>query len=702
MRSGSKQRQWQWFGRGCGLSAVTRLGVAILTACAPLLAPAQALRFSVPDARVLNEFYREGPVAAHFVLTSGPAPRVVIAFPAGNSGVGLWFEAPAPFSWSSPIKIEAALHELPDRAVLRGITAEIIANGGALRLVQAFAGSVRVIRAYQDAGEAPPPEIVVASRVSQDTVAWERRRLDGKPGYHFSIRVLSGAIKGGGAQPLVLTPAADGQLRLRVTATTGDPPLTPLGADELLTAAAAPDARLRNMLAFLSYEEKLLAGSWRFNTYFGRDTLMSLRLLASVLQPRAFEAGLHAVLERLNTAGEVAHEEDIGEYAVLRRLRQGTPLSDAPILDYRMIDDDFMLPVVAAHYLLDTPGGRQHAGEFLARRTGAGETHGAALVRNLLFIVATTTPFARQPTWQHLIALKPGETAGNWRDSDDGLGGGRVPYDVSGVLAPAALEAIARLHASGVLSHYVDTNDRKVLAGAAAMSVVWEREAARLFDIEVPAKTARAEVESYARRIGVDSSAAVQAIGAATVRFRAVALDDRGQPVPILNSDEGVALLFLNSAPADVERIARTLTRPFPAGLLTGAGLVVANPAYAPDGLEPAFGRNRYHGTVVWSWQQALLDAGLERQLGRADLTAAARAALEEVRLRLGAAMAAGASRRGAELWSWSEANGHYRIESFGQGQDDETESNAAQLWSTVHLAPPRPPGVSDGVRIQF
>jgi hypothetical protein len=42
---------------------------------------------------------------------------------------------------------------------------------------------------------------------------------------------------------------------------------------------------------------------------------------------------------------------------------------------------------------------------------------------------------------------------------------------------------------------------------------------------------------------------------------------------------------------------------------------------------------------------------------------------------------------RGAELWSWSQANGVYRVEFFGQRAGDETESNAAQLWSTVSLA---------------
>ncbi|MGQ0835980.1 MAG: hypothetical protein ACT4O5_13865, partial [Gammaproteobacteria bacterium] len=46
--------------------------VAVLVvACAAHPTAPQALRFSVADGRVLNEFYRHGPVAAHLVLTSG-------------------------------------------------------------------------------------------------------------------------------------------------------------------------------------------------------------------------------------------------------------------------------------------------------------------------------------------------------------------------------------------------------------------------------------------------------------------------------------------------------------------------------------------------------------------------------------------------------------------------------------------------------
>ena len=113
----------------------------------------------------------------------------------------------------------------------------------------------------------------------------------------------------------------------------------------------------------------------------------------------------------------------------------------------------------------------------------------------------------------------------------------------------------------------------------------------------------------------------------------------------------------------------------------------MANPAFAAAELERKFDRSRYHGTVIWSWQQALMVAGLTRQLDRTDLPETAHAALEKARTELLAAMATADAVRGSELWSWSQANSVYRVEFFGQRAGDDTESNATQLWSTVSLA---------------
>ena len=60
--------------------------------------------------------------------------------------------------------------------------------------------------------------------------------------------------------------------------------------------------------------------------------------------------------------------------------------------------------------------------------------------------------------------------------------------------------------------------------------------------------------------------------------------------------------------------------RPFPAGLMTDAGVLVANPVFSTPALQASFTNHDYHGTVIWSWQQAVLAAGLARQIGRRGL----------------------------------------------------------------------------------
>ena len=122
------------------------------------------------------------------------------------------------------------------------------------------------------------------------------------------------------------------------------------------------------------------------------------------------------------------------------------------------------------------------------------ETYGAALVRNLNFAVATTTPFASDPYGRRLIALKAGEHVGNWRDSEDRAWRRPLPLRRERrVAAPAALEAIARLHESSLLKPFLDQGAEERLSNAAAMAQVWRREAPRLFDVTVTAEAARLE-----------------------------------------------------------------------------------------------------------------------------------------------------------------------------------------------------------------
>jgi glycogen debranching enzyme len=469
----------------------------------------------------------------------------------------------------------------------------------------------------------------------------------------------------------------------------GEPVLHPLGEGELLKldadAGGAEVRQTRQVLSFLSYREKFLAGSWRFDTYFGRDTLMSLLLLAPVLEPDAIESGLRSVLQRLSDRGEVAHEEAIGEFAILTHLAAGEPADATPIYDYGMIDESFMLAPLAARYLL-SDSGRARAAAFLASRAAAGESCGAALVRNFLRVIAATAAFAQHPSAVNLIALKPGHASGDWRDSPDGLDGGRYPYDVNVALVPAALRAVDELLTSGLLDPYLTSATRVTLGRSARQRQVWRRLAAPLYRVRLSAASAREAVRAYARALAIDPQPALAALPSAAVRFEALALDGAGKPLPVMHSDEGFTLLLESPAPEALERIITALLRPFPAGLMTPVGLLVADAAYAGRAAQARFSARAYHGAVVWSWQEALMIAGIDRQLRRGDLSAPLRRQLEQARTALWGVVDAAGALRSSELWSWSYRDGHYQVQPF-EAAGVRDESDAAQLWSTVFLA---------------
>jgi hypothetical protein len=122
--------------------------------------------------------------------------------------------------------------------------------------------------------------------------------------------------------------------------------------------------------------------------------------------------------------------------------------------------------------------------------------------------------------------------------------------------------------------------------------------------------------------------------------------------------------------------------------------VVVANPAYANSALQARLNQNAYHGTVIWSWQQAVIAAGLRRQLQRQDLPPSLQKLLRETETQLWRAIRSAHSLRNSELWSWTFDGARFQAAPFGASAADADESNAAQLWSTVYLAIPAPHSV--------
>ncbi|KWA28063.1 hypothetical protein [Burkholderia territorii] len=644
-----------------------------------------ALSFRMDTGGQINAFYRQDKVAAHLLVRSSTKPRLLVVFPAGNSGTGLWFDDTAqPVNWNldtSPSPLSAPdTHGRP----LYGIGADVSVDTDTLTIRQGLLGSVRFLRDF-NGGATIPPEIVTAPTIQGSAVQWQRDRIDGAPGQMLRITLRDGgSIATAAGGKLVLRAAAGARtLKLHVDALSGETPLSPILRADLLAPSVNPDPVSQNVLEFLSFHDKLLAGSWQYDTYFGRDTLISVRMLMPVLEPAAIEAGLTSVLSRLSNDGKVAHEEGIGEFALVDNAKHGRLNDATPTYDYKMIDSDYLLAPIAAAWLIDDTRGQARAAAYLAQRGADGQTNGSRLVVNLLHVAATAQPFAQQPSVANLIHLRPGEIVGNWRDSTDGLGGGVYPYDVNAVLVPAALRAANAFLARGLLDPYLDAGQRATLANTATEAVTWEQQAPPLFQVSVPAAQAAADVSAYAPSAGVPAGTAPSA----PLTFYALSLDEQGTPIPVMNSDGGFALLFGTPPDDQLQRIVTDVTRPFPTGLVTDVGMLIANPAYANQALWPKFTSSAYHGTVIWSWQQAMWVAGLDRQLARQDLSDTTRTLLTQARQKIWQVISNGRDMRTSEMWTWSYVNGQYQTDAFGTRSADATEANAAQLWSTTYLA---------------
>ncbi len=303
-----------------------------------------------------------------------------------------------------------------------------------------------------------------------------------------------------------------------------------------------------------------------------------------------------------------------------------------------------------------------------------------------------------------MVALKENVPVGQWRDSDQGIAYGRVAFDVNAALVPGALEAAVAL--------YARFGREKNRAEAERILAQWQ-EIEELFRIDIALAAARENVADYATTVEVtDTSAQLEADQGSMYSYYGIALDGAGDPLPVMHTDHGFVMEFARPSAEYLARVAATISNDFPAGLMSPVGVMVANPALAaPDtmvtnpgdpsdpkddtlvALRDIFDNSQYHGTVVWSWQQAMLASGIRRQIERDDLDEETVTALEEAECVLWQTIDAAEEVRAGELWSWVPAEGAPEYRAFGFNRNDVDESNAVQLWSTVYLVvkPPTP-----------
>lgn len=283
-----------------------------------------------------NYFYSDCHAASQVVVTSPEpdsnltiiGPRLIVAWPAGNSGIATYFGPENGVNGTLGIQLLNSTNGSPLGPVYNatsgnatvGISTQLEFNSPAVLSV-AILGSIRTIRDFVEGPSLLRDDIQSAIKYSNITNGVELSRL-----WLDNITTTTVSF----TSPNQTIQIDNTTLKFEAGTYTFNasfdyPQLTQLSSEEVLnpesTDLITQSPTQTTSLSFLSYTTKLTAGAWRFLTYFGRDSMISALLLEPVLSEGkggAIEAVIAGVLERINmTDGSVCHEETIGYEAAL-------------------------------------------------------------------------------------------------------------------------------------------------------------------------------------------------------------------------------------------------------------------------------------------------------------------------------------------------------------------------------------------------
>ena len=273
------------------------------------------LSFEIPDPPYQNFFVANQDVSIQVILASPlrvdksdnkSSHRLLFAWPAGNSGAVLYFK-PSDAKDSNGLKL--SLHSQSPGRYLdplvqiiesdaqgaskhAGITAELHFSHPAT-LDVAVLGSLRTIRDYTEGGGLLNKAVQdgIRSAAAENGAQLTRTWFDGRTTTKVHFEPLQPDAKVDASQQNMTFSAGT----YRVHATVNYPHSSFLPPAELLRPECYGliDRYPKEVasLAFLMTREKFLAGAWRFFTYFGRDTLITLLLMEEILAPEAVEIG---------------------------------------------------------------------------------------------------------------------------------------------------------------------------------------------------------------------------------------------------------------------------------------------------------------------------------------------------------------------------------------------------------------------------
>lgn len=721
-----------------------------------------------------NYFYSSKEFTSHVMLTDGQDGRIYVSFPSGNSGMAMRLDPNDESSKGMKFSYIGEPREFSRGKDDRGVSFQVKANKNRVVISEVHLDSIRFMRGlkepeeiknkwndkkkFLDITDIPKdgylnPTISVERRGKNEVITLTRKTLDRKNTFYAELKIpdeMEAKVEDGN---LVIESKDGGPVKFGVASSVDYKPLTPYSEDELLNnKASAYREKLKKTdpqkakrfgealqgLSFLSYHEKFLAGSWRFLTYFGRDTMMSLMMLRDSVENNVYESAMQSVLDRLSPEGAVCHEEDVGSQAIAQRVSKYNQLRaegknneaaevkkhlSEPIYDYKMIDDNFMLPHTVGNYTQDKSISTSHKRSFLEKKNEQGEKNIESLLKNFNYVLKEAEKYTESGNPGDLIRIGHDEHVGDWRDSNSGLGWGVYPGSVNVDFVADSLEAVQDIVNSGIYSKgellRMTGKNNELIQKAIDSPGIFEknikawRKAKEHYKVEMSPEQVRGKLKDYLEnhpllseekdfflKTKIDGETSVKDFVYGNkvpenlkdgLSFYALSLDKQGKPVEVMNSDAGFRLFNGNPSPGEIRGILKTIDLPYPLGLAGSSGIFVANPVFASDkSLRKTLDRNGYHGTIVWSWQMALMEKGLMKQIkrfrGKAGNEPLVRVMFKSLSNLRKMKRNAG-NFVNSELWTHKIENGQMKPMAYGTEASSETESNPVQLWSTVELA---------------
>ncbi len=535
------------------------------------------------------------------------------------------------------------------------------------------------------------PDISIQETEKQQTILVSQTYLDGRNKLSIQLSFQDQVKVSVQGDSIIINSENNQPISFEVTIGSDAPSLHPITRDRLFnqeffeyfhTVSQGADVkRFQKLerqvkgLELLSSEEKLMASSPNYATYFGRDMMMSALMMEPILKPEISEFVINSVLRKLTTDGEVSHEEGLGGQAIRENVNAYNKIIDSYFAsgqndkskiskakgvlerlnqtteNYHMVDDDFQLPVLLGRYLSNPNMSDDQKKTFLFGKIDDQnpETRINAILKNLLYVDKITRDYVSDPSVRNLVSFNKQDDgswhSGSWRDSGVGYANGRYAMDINTIWVPHALEAIdiifSKLKSFDIsfnsLSEQLPELEMSELKNyyhnpdALENAIMAWKGVKEHFKIELDRDEAERRVREKLSWISEDEAVYWRKIlndteVDETIDFYAIALDENGKPIPVMHSDIAT-LLFLDDLTGDILRgkilsdevikLLDHFVRPFPLGLfIDGVGFVVSNDMYASKRVWENFNNDLYHSPrVIWGREVNLLILGITKQI---------------------------------------------------------------------------------------